>query len=161
EAFVVGDLVFAAGQLASDFKTGVPPEARKQAGFPFYGSDIELQTTYILQNLKKTFQAPRPPAPPRVKAQGLLPHPPPLPPLRRRSRRTPLLDMRLVCPALVGRQPRHAPPHFRLLPPSSAPPSRTSRPRPRPPLPPRPPAGERFQARRPDPRKNPCLTSTH
>jgi enamine deaminase RidA (YjgF/YER057c/UK114 family) len=25
EAFVVGDLVFAAGQLASDFKTGVPP----------------------------------------------------------------------------------------------------------------------------------------
>jgi len=57
EAFVVGDLVFAAGQLASDFKTGVPPEARKQAGFPFYGSDIELQTTYILENLKKTFEA--------------------------------------------------------------------------------------------------------
>ncbi len=42
EAFVVGDLVFAAGQLASDFKTGVPPQARKQPGFPFYGSDIEL-----------------------------------------------------------------------------------------------------------------------
>jgi enamine deaminase RidA (YjgF/YER057c/UK114 family) len=57
EAFVVGDLVFAAGQLASDFKTGVPPEARKQEGFPFYGSDIELQTTYILENLKKTFEA--------------------------------------------------------------------------------------------------------
>jgi enamine deaminase RidA (YjgF/YER057c/UK114 family) len=57
EAFVVGDLVFAAGQLASDFKTGVPPEARKQAGFPFYGSDIELQTAYILENLKKTFAA--------------------------------------------------------------------------------------------------------
>ena len=30
EAFVVDDLVFAAGQLASDFKTGVPPEARKK-----------------------------------------------------------------------------------------------------------------------------------
>ena len=57
EAFVVGDLVFAAGQLASDFKTGVPPQARKQAGFPFYGSDIELQTAYILENLKKTFEA--------------------------------------------------------------------------------------------------------
>ena len=57
EAFVVGDLVFAAGQLASDFKTGVPPEARKKDGFPFYGSDIELQTTYILENLKKTFEA--------------------------------------------------------------------------------------------------------
>jgi reactive intermediate/imine deaminase len=57
EAFVVGDLVFAAGQLASDFKTGVPPEARKKDGFPFYGSDIELQTTYVLDNLKKTFEA--------------------------------------------------------------------------------------------------------
>jgi reactive intermediate/imine deaminase len=57
EAFVVGDLVFAAGQLASDFKTGVPPEARKKQGFPFYGSDIELQTTYVLENLKKTFEA--------------------------------------------------------------------------------------------------------
>ena len=57
EAFVVGDLIFAAGQLASDFKTGVPPEARKKPGFPFYGSDIELQTTYILENLKRTFAA--------------------------------------------------------------------------------------------------------
>ena len=57
EAFVVGDLVFAAGQLASDFKTGVPPEARKKDGFPFYGSDIEAQTAYILENLKKTFEA--------------------------------------------------------------------------------------------------------
>ena len=47
EAFVVGDLVFAAGQLASDFKAGVPPQARKQPGFPFYGSDIELQTSII------------------------------------------------------------------------------------------------------------------
>src|SRR6201982_60912 len=57
EAFVVGDLVFAAGQLASDFKTGVPPQARKQEGFPLYGSDSELQTAYILENLKKTFEA--------------------------------------------------------------------------------------------------------
>src|SRR4029079_16898245 len=54
EAFVVGDLVFTAGQLASDFKTGIPPEARKKDGFPFYGSDIELQTADILENLKKT-----------------------------------------------------------------------------------------------------------
>ena len=57
EAFVVGDLVFAAGQLASDFKAGVPPEARKKDGFPFYGSDIELQTQYVLENLKQTFEA--------------------------------------------------------------------------------------------------------
>jgi enamine deaminase RidA (YjgF/YER057c/UK114 family) len=57
EAFVVGDLIFAAGQLASDFKSGVPAEARKHENFPFYGSDIELQTVYVLENLKKTFEA--------------------------------------------------------------------------------------------------------
>ncbi len=57
EAFVVGDYVFAAGQLASDFHTGVPAEARKHPGFPFYGSDIKLQTAYILKNLARTFEA--------------------------------------------------------------------------------------------------------
>jgi enamine deaminase RidA (YjgF/YER057c/UK114 family) len=48
EAVVAGDLVFAAGQLASDFKTGVPPEARVDPAFPFYGSDIKRQTRYVL-----------------------------------------------------------------------------------------------------------------
>jgi enamine deaminase RidA (YjgF/YER057c/UK114 family) len=57
EAFRIGDLVFAAGQLASDFKTGVPVEARRRENFPFYGSDIELQTEYILGNLARTFAA--------------------------------------------------------------------------------------------------------
>lgn len=57
EAITIGDYVFAAGQLASDFKTGVPPQARKHPNFPYYGSDIKLQTEYILQNLTKTFKA--------------------------------------------------------------------------------------------------------
>ena len=57
EAFTVGDFVFAAGQIASDYKTGVPTEARKHLNFPFYGSDIKLQTKYILNNLKQTFEA--------------------------------------------------------------------------------------------------------
>jgi reactive intermediate/imine deaminase len=57
EAFTLGDFVFAAGQIASDYKTGVPTEARKHPSFPFYGSDIKLQTTYILNNLKQTFEA--------------------------------------------------------------------------------------------------------
>jgi enamine deaminase RidA (YjgF/YER057c/UK114 family) len=57
EAFKLGNLVFAAGQLASDFKTGVPPEARRKENFPYYGSDIELQTDFILRNLQKTFEA--------------------------------------------------------------------------------------------------------
>jgi enamine deaminase RidA (YjgF/YER057c/UK114 family) len=55
EAFVVSDLIFAAGQLASDFSSGVPAEAKKKSGFPFYGSEIKKQTYYILENLKRTF----------------------------------------------------------------------------------------------------------
>lgn len=57
EAFTLGAFVFAAGQIASDYKTGVPAEARKHPNFPYYGSDIKLQTTYILNNLKQTFEA--------------------------------------------------------------------------------------------------------
>ena len=56
EAFTVGDFVFAAGQIASDYKTGVPTEARKHQNFPYYSSDIKLQTAYILNNLKQTFE---------------------------------------------------------------------------------------------------------
>jgi reactive intermediate/imine deaminase len=57
EAIVVDDVIFTAGQLASDFKTGVPTEARSHPQFPFYGSDIKLQTRYILENYKRTFAA--------------------------------------------------------------------------------------------------------
>ncbi len=57
EALVVDGLVFAAGQIASDYETGVPPEARINRGFPFYGSEIKQQTRYILKNLAGTFEA--------------------------------------------------------------------------------------------------------
>jgi enamine deaminase RidA (YjgF/YER057c/UK114 family) len=57
EAFVVGDLVFSAGQLASDFKSGVPAEAKLSPGFPYYGSEIKKQTRFILQNMKRTLEA--------------------------------------------------------------------------------------------------------
>jgi enamine deaminase RidA (YjgF/YER057c/UK114 family) len=53
----VGDVVFAAGQIASDYKTGVPAEARTDGAFPFYGSDIKRQTRYVLENLARTFKA--------------------------------------------------------------------------------------------------------
>ena len=33
------------------------PEARRNPAFPYYGSDIKLQTHYVLGNLKKTFEA--------------------------------------------------------------------------------------------------------
>ena len=57
EAVVVGDLVFAAGQLASDFKMGVPRAARGDPAFPYYGSDIKRQTRYVLENLARTFKS--------------------------------------------------------------------------------------------------------
>ena len=57
EAFVAGGLVFAAGQLPTDFVNGVPVEARTDPAFPFYGSDIKKRTHYILDNLARTFEA--------------------------------------------------------------------------------------------------------
>ena len=53
----VGELVFAAGQIASDYTTGVAPQARVDPAFPFYGSDIQRQTRYVLENLARTFKA--------------------------------------------------------------------------------------------------------
>src|SRR5204862_479036 len=57
EAVTAGRLVFAAGQLASDFKHGVAAETRGDPAFPYYGSDIKKQTRYILENYAKTFKA--------------------------------------------------------------------------------------------------------
>jgi len=57
EAFQAGDLIFAAGQIASDFTTGVAQEARVDPAFPYYGSPIKKQIRYILDNLKNTFTA--------------------------------------------------------------------------------------------------------
>jgi hypothetical protein len=52
-ALRVGNLVFAAGALATDFRTGVAPEARIDPAFPYYGSAIKRETRYILDNLVK------------------------------------------------------------------------------------------------------------
>ena len=57
QAVIAGDLVFLAGQLASDFKTGVPPEATVDPSFRFYGSEIESQTEYVMQNMKAVLEA--------------------------------------------------------------------------------------------------------
>ena len=57
EAFRAGGLVFAAGQLPTDFTTGIPPEARTDPAFPYYGSDIKKRTAYVLDNLARTFEA--------------------------------------------------------------------------------------------------------
>ena len=57
EAMAVGDFVFAAGLMASDYKTGVPAEASVDPAFPFYGSEIKRQTRYILKNFETVFAA--------------------------------------------------------------------------------------------------------
>ena len=56
QGVVVGDHVYAAGQIASDYRTGVPPDARVDEAFPYYGSNIQRQTRYVLENLRKTFR---------------------------------------------------------------------------------------------------------
>lgn len=55
EAVRVGSLVFAGGQLATDFTTGVPPEARSPA--PPYARPIKTQARWVLRNLARTFEA--------------------------------------------------------------------------------------------------------
>ena len=57
EGVLAADTLYAAGQIASDYQTGVPPEARQDPAFPYYGSDIQMQARYVLGNLRKVFQA--------------------------------------------------------------------------------------------------------
>ena len=57
QGILAGNTLYAAGQIASDYKTGVPPEARQDPAFPYYGSDIQKQTRYILENLRSVFKA--------------------------------------------------------------------------------------------------------
>ncbi len=57
EVVTAGDTVYAAGQIASDYRTGVPPEARQDPAFPYYGSDIQKQARYVLGNLRSVFKA--------------------------------------------------------------------------------------------------------
>jgi reactive intermediate/imine deaminase len=48
--------LFPAGQIASDYRTGVPPEARSHPAFPYYSSNIERQTSYVLNNLESVLR---------------------------------------------------------------------------------------------------------
>jgi len=57
QGVLVDDTLYAAGQIASDYRTGVPPEARREPAFPYYGSDIERQTRYVLSNIRSVYEA--------------------------------------------------------------------------------------------------------
>jgi reactive intermediate/imine deaminase len=57
QGVLAGDTLYAAGQIASDYRTGVPPEARRDPAFPYYASDIERQTRYVLTNIRSVYEA--------------------------------------------------------------------------------------------------------
>lgn len=48
--------VFLAGVLASDFRTGVAPEARIGEGLPYFGSRIKSQTSYVLSVIQRILE---------------------------------------------------------------------------------------------------------
>jgi enamine deaminase RidA (YjgF/YER057c/UK114 family) len=56
-AFLAGETLYAAGQIAADSRGRVAPAARQDPAFPYYGSDIQKQTRYVLGNLRSVFQA--------------------------------------------------------------------------------------------------------
>ncbi len=51
QAVRAGDFWFLAGVLASDFTTGVAPEARTDDAFPLFESSIEKQTEFVLDTI--------------------------------------------------------------------------------------------------------------
>ncbi len=56
-AIKAGPFVFISGQVASDFKTGIPPEAAINPNFPNHGLNIERQANYIANNLRTSLEA--------------------------------------------------------------------------------------------------------
>ncbi|MDA0822468.1 MAG: RidA family protein [Proteobacteria bacterium] len=51
QAVRAGPLLFFSQQMATDFRTGVPPEASINPAFPFYGSTSAAQVNYIVGNV--------------------------------------------------------------------------------------------------------------
>jgi reactive intermediate/imine deaminase len=56
QGVLAGETLYAAGQIASDYKTGVAPEARQDPAFPYYGSNIQKQAKYVLENLRAVYR---------------------------------------------------------------------------------------------------------
>ena len=56
QAIKAGPFLFFSGQMATDYKQGLAPEARVDANFPFYSSGIKQQAEYILKNVEAICQ---------------------------------------------------------------------------------------------------------
>ena len=57
QGILAGDTLYAAGQIASDYQTGVPSQARQDPAFPYYGSNIQKQARYVLENIQAVYRA--------------------------------------------------------------------------------------------------------
>jgi enamine deaminase RidA (YjgF/YER057c/UK114 family) len=52
QAVQAGPLLFFSQQMATDYRTGVPAEARLNPAFPYYGSESAQQVNYIVKNVE-------------------------------------------------------------------------------------------------------------
>ena len=57
QAVQAGPLLFFSQQMATDFQTGVPPQARLNPAFPYYGSESAAQVNYIVGNVEAICRA--------------------------------------------------------------------------------------------------------
>lgn len=52
QAVQAGPLLFFSQQMATDYRTGVPADARLNPAFPYYGSESAAQVNYIVRNVE-------------------------------------------------------------------------------------------------------------
>ncbi len=57
QAVQAGPLLFFSNQMATDFRTGVPADARLNPAFPYYGSESAAQVNYIVKNIEAICRA--------------------------------------------------------------------------------------------------------
>ena len=57
EAVRAGPYIFTSARMATDWKSGIPAEAGTNECFPYFGSDAELQTDYVLRSLSRTLES--------------------------------------------------------------------------------------------------------
>ena len=57
EGVRAGHYIFTSAVLATDWKHGIAPEATVDPRFPYFSSEIERQTDYILRSIARTLHA--------------------------------------------------------------------------------------------------------
>ena len=57
QAVKAGPYLFISGQMATDYKTGIPTEAKPHPSFPYHSSPVRQQAEYIYKNVEAICQA--------------------------------------------------------------------------------------------------------